>query len=153
MFFEAQWIWLPATPIRPNRPASGLNWTSIRTASELVKWETAWSGNPADREAIQPSPLFLPSLLADRDISFIAAYKDQEIVAGIVANRTDSVVGLSNFFSPPDDITSYWAGCVATVQAIYPNLPLVGYELGPELAVAQGVGFERLNKLKVWTRQ
>ena len=153
ILFEAEWIWLSATSIRPSRSTFGLDWARIQTGSELTKWETAWSGDPADRAATQRSPLFLPSLLADRDISFIAAYKDQEIVAGIVANRAAGVVGLSNFFAPSNDVVSCWSNCVTTAQASFQDLPLVGYERGPQLAIAQAMGFERLQRLKIWTRR
>jgi hypothetical protein len=37
--------------------------------------------------------MFLPALLSDPDIRFIAAYTEQQIVAGAIANRTGDVVG------------------------------------------------------------
>jgi hypothetical protein len=38
------------------------------------------------------------------------------------------------------------------VQERFPDVPMVGYEHGPELAIAQEIGFEMLHPLKVWTR-
>ncbi len=69
-----------------------------------------------------------------------------------LANRTDDVVGLSNVLVSAEDTVSFWAGCVATVHESFPGLPLVGYERGRELAVAQAVGFDLLQPLKVWLR-
>jgi hypothetical protein len=70
----------------------------------------------------------------------------------IIANRTDTVVGLSNLFAPSEDSVAFWAGCVATAQATFPGLPLVGYESGVDLACAEAVGFEKLQSLRVWGR-
>ena len=92
-------------------------------------------------------------MLTNPEIVFIAAYQDQSLVAGAIANRTTDVVGLSNVFAPSDDPLPFWGGCVAMAQEYFPGAPVVGYERGPELTVAQEVGFETLQPLKVWIRQ
>jgi hypothetical protein len=150
--FEATWLWrAPFQPL-PNRAASGLHWTWVQSAPELAKWEIAWSGSPENNPSTQQPRLFLPALLANPEIVFIAAYQDQELVAGAIANHTDDVVGLSNVFVPPDDPVAFWASCVTMAQESFPGVPMVGYEHGPELAIAQEIGFEILQPLKVWTR-
>jgi hypothetical protein len=90
--------------------------------------------------------------LADETIAFIAAYRQGQIVAGVIANRTGEVVGLSNLFVPGEAKTMFWAGCVAGVMAAFPGLPVVGYERGDDLAIAQTLGFESLGPLRVWLR-
>lgn len=151
--FEATWLWrAPFQPL-PNRAASGLHWTWVQSAPELSKWEMAWSGSPANNPCTQHPRLFLPALLANPEIVFIVAYQEQELVAGAIAHHTDDVVGLSNVFVPPADPVAFWAGCVAMAQERFSRLPMVGYEQGPELAIAQEIGFEMLQPLKVWTRQ
>ena len=38
-------------------------------------------------------------------------------------------------------------------EKVYPQkVPMVGYEHGPALALAQGIGFAMLHPLRVWTR-
>jgi hypothetical protein len=96
--------------------------------------------------------IFLPSLLAEKNVAFIAAYRDQQLVAGAIANRTGEVVGLSNVFLPAQDEASFRAGCVAAVMATFPPLPLVGYEAGDKLAAFQSLGFEPVGPLRVWLR-
>jgi len=98
----------------------------------------------------QQPRLFLPALLANPEIVFIVASQDQELVAGAIANHTDDVVGLSNVFVPPDNPVAFWAGCVAMAQERFPGVPMVGYEHGPELAIAQAIGFEIL-RVERWT--
>lgn len=151
LFFAANWIWrTPSTPL-PNTHDQGIQWVRIQDEGQLTQWESAWSGTNDDSSPQLP-PLFLPTLLADPDIAFIAAYQGSAIIAGAIANRTDTVVGLSNLFIPPADYVAFWAGCVATAQATFPGLPLVGYESGADLARAEAVGFEKLQSLRVWGR-
>jgi hypothetical protein len=150
--FEAAWLWrTPFQPL-PNRAASGLHWTWVQSTPELAKWETAWSASPANNLSPQQPRLFLPALLANPELVFIVAYQGQELVAGAIAHHTDDVVGLSNVFVPPEHPVAFWAGCVAMVQERFPDVPMVGYEHGSELAIAQEIGFEMLHPLKVWTR-
>lgn len=151
--FEATWLWrAPFQPL-PNRAASSLHWTWVQSTPELAKWETAWSGSPANNSSTPQPRLFLPALLANPEIIFIVAYQDQELVAGAIGHHTDDVVGLSNVFVPPDDPVAFWAGCVAMAQRCFPGVPMVGYEHGPKLATAQEIGFGILQPLKVWTRE
>ncbi len=143
--FEAEWLWRDLEPA-PKNPLPDVGWTVIRTPAELARWETAWRGPNGD----PPPPLFLPILLTDPDIAFLAAVREGQIVAGAVANRTGDVVGLSNVFAPPEEKVPFWAGAIAAVQQIHPGLSIVGYESGEELALAQSLGFETLGALRVW---
>ncbi len=79
----------------------------------------------------------------------MAAYRDQQVVAGAIANRSGDVVGVSNVFAHTDAERS-WAGCLTTIIDAFPGLPLVGYERGDELVIAQGLGFEAVGPLRVW---
>lgn len=152
VLFEATWLWRAPGDTPAIEPAFGIRWTEIHNAAELTRWEGAWSRDAANHFPDPGPHLFLPALLDDRDVAFVAAYAGREIVAGAIANRSDGVVGLSNVFAPPDGLLACWTGCVAAVQARFPGLPVVGYERGPELAVAQAVGFEALQQLRVWLR-
>ena len=151
--FEASWLWrCPFKPI-PNRTASALRWTWVKGALELAKWERAWGGSQAPDTSTRRSRLFLPAMLTNPEIGFVAAYRGQSIVAGAVANHTKDVVGLSNVFVPQDDQVSFYAGCVAMTHERFPDMPVVGYERGLEFAIVQEIGFEILQPLKVWIRQ
>jgi hypothetical protein len=153
LLFEATWLWQAPTAPIPNGRGHGNQWVRLQDESELAKWETAWIGAPTGSSSIQPARIFLPALLSDPNIAFIAAYHGSQIVAGAIANRTGQVVGLSNIFTPSEESVSFWAGCVATANYNFPGLPLVGYEGGQELALAQAVGFEKLQNLRVWAYQ
>jgi hypothetical protein len=151
--FEASWLWRTPFESLPNRAASDLRWTWIKSAPELAKWETAWSGSQTPDILTQPPQLFLPTMLANAEIGFVAAYQGQSLVAGAIANHTNDVVGLSNVFVPENDPVAFWTGCVAMTQERFSDMPIVGYERGRELGIAQEIGFEMLQPLKVWIRQ
>jgi hypothetical protein len=151
--FEATWLWRASSPMALHPASAGTRWAWVNRASELARWETVWSGDAGNISASPQPRLFMPALLADQDVGFIAAYQDEKIVAVAIANRTDEVVGLSNVFVPSADSTWFWAGCIAMVQERFPGLPLVGYQRGSKLAVAQTLGFEAVQNLRVWIRQ
>jgi len=151
--FEATWLWRSRSQPLPKHTAPGLRWIYIQSEPELAKWEAAWNGDLANNSSTSKPRLFPPSLLANPGIVFIAAYYDESLVAGAIANHTDDVVGLSNVFSTPDNAQTFWTGCITMTQERFPDLPMVGYERGPQLALAQEIGFEMLQPLKVWTRR
>lgn len=146
---EAQWLYRPAMLSRRERDSklSDVRWVRVSDASELTRWEHAWAG--ADFAKLPR--VFLPALLADKNVAFIAAYQDERIVAGLIANRTGEVVGVSNLFVPKED-DQLRAGCFAAAMRAFPDLPLVGYEHGQDLEQALALGFESLSPLRIWLR-
>jgi hypothetical protein len=149
ILFEATWLWHEPSPTVIGAP-TGIRWGLIETATDLAEWERAWDGNPAPDQFTAIPRVFLPSLLADPEIAFIAAYQEDQIIAGAIANRTGEVVGLSNVFTPEANPTLYWAGCLTALQKRFPTLPVVDYETGAEVEAALAVGFEKLDPLRVW---
>lgn len=148
--FTAMWLWRAPAPSQPHSPLTNIQWATVQEPTKLALWEEAWNGQPT--EAAAPPRIFLPTLLADPDLCFIAAYQNEQIVAGAIANRTGEVVGVSNVFYPAQDAPAYWAGCVAAIAVHYPTHPLVGYEQGDDLVMAQALGFTTLGPLQVWAR-
>jgi hypothetical protein len=150
--FEAMWIWrAPLMPI-PTTISDRIQFTIVQQPDELAQWETAWAGFPANEKLTPEKRIFLPYLLADRDVMFIAAYRDQQLVGGAIANCTGDVVGISNQFAPSGEAAIYWTGCIATMMSKYPDRPIVGYERGTDLELAQRLGFEAIRPLRVWVR-
>lgn len=150
--FEATWLYRPATLPPPIEPIQGVQWRRVQEATELRVWERAWRGAPGEETGEEPARLFLPTLLTYKQVVFLAAYQAQEIVAGAILNRTDSVVGLSNLFVPDKEQVSWWSSCVAAASELFPGLPLVGYEHGQELAYAQQCGFVAIGPLRIWIK-
>lgn len=72
--------------------------------------------------------------------------------ASVMANRSATVVGLSNLEVTTMSLDAAWAGAVAAVGAAHPGLPIVGYERDDDLATARRAGFRTLGPLRVWIR-
>ena len=99
VLFDAEWIYLPVS--RMKVIDSSARWEIVRDDLALAEWESAWGRSAGDASEDR---IFLPSLLDDKDIAMVACYRDGHIVAGAVANRSDGVVGWSNFFAPAAEI-------------------------------------------------
>jgi hypothetical protein len=90
-------------------------------------------------------------LLQNPTVRVLAYRLDGVTLAGAIANRSDTVVGLSNVFRVDD--YEPWQQIVAVVTQHFPKLPIVGYESGGELATALRAGFDDVGPLRVWLRE
>jgi hypothetical protein len=155
VLFEAEWIALP--PERPLAVAtsSDVAWLPVTTDAGIVAWEAAWRAAQTKAPGETHSRVFMPDLLDDPDIVLLGAQRHGEIVAVVVANRSDdgsgAVAGISNVVLPEEDRAAHRAGAVAAVRMTFPGLSLVGYDRGTELDAMVALGFERLGPLRVWT--
>jgi hypothetical protein len=70
----------------------------------------------------------------------------------VVANRSVTVVGLSNLVAPAMPIGEAWSAAAATVSGVFPGLPVVGYERPADLPPALRAGFTAAGPLRVWIR-
>lgn len=138
--FEAQWILHePATP----GPKSALIWSGVETREELGEWVQA-----ADLAGTIRSELLLES-----SVRILAAHGPDGLIAGAVANRTGSVVGISNVFTTAVAIDEVWGGMADAVATAFPTLSLVGYERGEQLQAALACGFTAIGPLRMWVRR
>jgi hypothetical protein len=143
--FDAEWIYLPDSRIEARTPA---RWEVVRGDLALAEWESAWSRSAGDASE---DKIFLPALLENKDVAVLAGFRDGQIVAGAIANRSDEVVGRSNFFAPASETVDHAAASIASIARVFPGLPIVGYEHGDDLRIAQSIGFESIGPLRIWT--
>jgi hypothetical protein len=143
VLFDAEWIFRP-TQSPGDRRTSGTQWTRIADPDALIAWETAWS------EAGIPVGLFAPAILADDSVAILGKYADDGIVAGVILNLANGVVGVSNAFASAGAGDVLWSECLDAVEAYFPSLPIVGYESGRALAAAHRHGFTSAGPLRVW---
>lgn len=148
--FKASWLWRDPrqSAEMPDAESEDVRWRPIQAPDGLRDWEAAWA-----EKSPAPRRIFLPDLLEQSGGVFLAAYQAQKIVAGVIANRTDDVVGISNVFVPPEQADRFWQGGIHAVEAIFPGLAMVDYERGDDLLRAQALGFEAIGPLMVWERK
>jgi hypothetical protein len=139
LLFEAEWIHRKPTH-GPAKPL--LSWSVVRTSDELLAWAAAHGGGET----------FRPALLDDPAVTILAARDEGDLVAGVIGNRSASVVGLSNLFIRETDPGQIWAEASDAVCAQFPGLPLVGYEDGDSLQLAHHAGFASVGPLRVWIK-
>jgi hypothetical protein len=157
--FDADWIaWDAAPPEQRSAkqpmgerlPAAGLHWQPVGDAAGLARWEAAWSGEDA------AGGLFRPDLLADPGCAILGCHQDGALAAGAIAYTAAGVTSISNMFTTPRLAVSapgmLWRSAVRAVAALWPGLPVVGYENGADLAAAQAAGAQVIGPLRVWTR-
>lgn len=150
---RGSWIYRDEAPvIAEASPTPAVHWIKITQADELAAWEKAWRNEPADTAGPVDNPIMLTPLLANRHIAILAAIQDKQIVAGVIANQSDDVVGLSNIFLPEANEAYFRAACVTEVSKLFPNVAMVGYESGDDLTAMKTLGFEALGPLSIWIR-
>lgn len=151
--FEGAWIYRKAAVGKlPDLPLVNVHWRRVNTEVELARWEQAWQGGPADELAAGQNRVFLPSLLANEDVAIFAALVDEQIVAGAIATCTGDVVGISNLFLPPAETLRFRTACIVRTHTLFPHLPLVGYEGGPDLEEMLALGFKAVGPVRIWVR-
>ena len=131
VLFEAEWIHRPPTPGHVRR---GLDWSPVRTPGELRLWDAPLS----------------PALLDNPAVVILTARDGDDVVAGVVGNRSAEVAGLSNMTIRTADPDQVWAEAGDVLGGYFPGLPLVGYESGESLDLAHRAGFSSVGPLRVW---
>ena len=144
--FDAEWIALSG-PL-PDVARTEYRSTIVTSTAGLIAWEQSWAGEDVNAAATSGPRLFLPRLLADKNVVFVSVQGDNGIVGGGILNRGAEVVGLSNLFGSAIDVV--WRSLVATAGEFFPGLPLVGYEHGDDLAAAHRAGFKTVGPLRIW---
>lgn len=148
VLFDAEWIVRPASTASRRVSVADSRWSRVRSEAELAAWEAAWG------ESLGGARVLLPELLLRDEIAILGARDDRgEIRAGVALNRTGPIVGLSNFFAAPEQRAALRAECIDAAAATFPDLALVGYETGQDLAECQALGFSSRGPLRVWARE
>ena len=88
----------------------------------------------------------------DPNFALFTGRRGFRVVAGGMLYRSDGVVGLSNVVAEAADAVAVWRSLILLSAQTFPRLPLVGYELGGELAAALDAGFEIGDPLRIWVQ-
>lgn len=142
ILFEADWITYSPSELIDESIIEG--WTIVKDDQELKNWELAWNNNqPTDKR------IFLPNILSVSDVSFLAKYENNQIIAGGITNIAHDVIGLSNVFNHDSQNNNIWSEISSFIKEKMATLPIVGYERDQALMKAHEVGYKTIGKLKV----
>lgn len=142
ILFDAQWYCRPAGPMTGADPAERDRVNRVVSAAALADWVGAWGETPVGAQ------IFRPAILDDPAVSFLFVERESRIVAGLVANRSGAVTGISNAFGEPQALSS----CIRAVAAGPEHPAIVGYGSGAELRALAPLGFAGVGRLRIWTR-
>jgi hypothetical protein len=136
VLFEAAWLHRPPWPAG----ATSTDWSVISSDAELAAWSLA-----ARDEVAVPT-----AALRDKSVTVLASKEGGRIIAGAIAHRSGSVVGVSNVFGDAAADPMTWRSIAGVLGDGFPGSALVGYEAGESLRAARKAGFEQLGPLRVW---
>lgn len=122
------------------------DWTRIRDAAALDRWEHSWkkSGSPTDAN------VFTPALLADPDIHIYGRSAGDGFDAGCIVNRSPEAVGISNIFTLAGTPQVFQDAISLAAGAFSSDLPLVGYDRDEALDEMAKLGFKSVGQLRIW---
>jgi hypothetical protein len=141
VLFDAQWIMSPPRPDKAWSVPS--DWTEFTDPDALDFWEEAWCQDGGLRG------LLLPGLLSEA-VVVLGRMANERVLAGGIVNRSADAAGISNVFSEAGHGSETWSALAQCARALFPDLPLIGYERGEALADAQDSGFQAVGSLRVW---
>lgn len=143
--FDAQWIYLEAAKFPTE--SGNLRYEIVKNERDLAKWRLAWDSDQKLGEQI-----FSPKLLNNPKVFFVAGYDEKQIVSGCFVNRTDEVLGISNFFSPESD-SGYWSETISFIFDSIKRADIVGYEQKDMVDKLRSLEFETVGNLTVWLKK
>lgn len=141
VLFDASWI-----RREPDRQAS---LASSVTSAGTPAWTRVTE--PMELAAIDFDVDFPAALLDDESVTVLGKKVGERWENGVIATRSDSVVGLSNLVVG-DDPERAWQGATAAIGSRFSRLPIVGYERSENVEHAVRQGFTPIGPLRVWLK-
>ncbi|MCJ8313890.1 MAG: hypothetical protein HRU38_04880 [Saccharospirillaceae bacterium] len=121
----------------------------INNESDLKQWELAWS---AHQPMKSEQSIFSDNLLENDEVAFLAIIENNKITKGLIGNKSDDVIGVSNLFGFDIFENDIMSTFIQTLWDELGKLDLVGYESDEDILQAKQNGFESIGKLKVWMK-
>ncbi len=143
---NAQWTYLKTELFVLHKRRLPLKYKILANEDELSDWRQAWDDNEQLGKEI-----FWAGLLRDPNVKFIAGYYENQLVSGCMLNKTDDVSGISNFFSPGDEIV-YWSDLISFILGSQEQADIAGYERIELVDKLRPLGFKPIGNLTVWIR-
>ena len=144
--FDAQWLHLESKNFVSSGVNKNLRYKILDNEDELSKWRFAWDSNERLGRLI-----FSSELLNNSEVYFVAGYDGEQILSGCLVNKTNDVLGVSNFFAPDESIV-YRSGIIEFILSLIEDTNIVGYERNAASGIL-ALGFETIGNLTVWLKR
>lgn len=147
--FEAQWLYLQSAAFLPVNNRSVLSYIVVRNEMELQQWREFWNVHNEGGNAVQ---IYRNSILGDKNLSFVLGKNlIGEVVSIFLLNKTDDVLGISNFYAPGTLV--YWSDAILFIEKTWGPIDIVGYERRELLSELSILGCESVGELSVWIKE
>lgn len=144
--FDSQWLYLESNTFTPQNN-EGIRFEIVTDSDGLQRWIETWG------EGVElGNSIYKPELLEDDSVYFVIGYKDTKPDCVALLNKSDDVIGVSNFFVP-DDTVSKWSSLVSFIYSEIEVRDVVGYEDAETLEKISVLGFESVGNLTIWLKK
>jgi len=121
-----------------NKPPDRLcSATIVQRESDFRRWIRAWDSG-------MDGKVFPAHAYKDENLQFVLVESEEQIVGGLLLNRSGNGIGMSNWFGDLNSVV--WA----MTEAVISDQWIVGYTDSEEIVRLTGYGFEQLQAMKVW---
>jgi hypothetical protein len=141
--FDAQWLYLQASDFVPAFDKPALVFRQVRTKEELDLWNKVWAENEA---------LYQKNMLDDPSLTFVIGHENDTPTHAALLNRSDDVLGISNFF-PEEDVAGRWGDLIAYIQEVWGPIDIVGYERKDTIAQLAPLHILPVGDLRIWIKR
>lgn len=149
VLFGAQWMYLDAKKFTPIPDDLDLTYTVAKSTDELAKWRSAWEKVNGELSA----QIYIDSVVENKKLFFVMGEnKEGEVISLCLLNKTDDVIGISNFCSPEADVVLFWSSMIEFIQTTFGPIDIVGYERKVLLERLGALGIETVGNLRIWVK-
>jgi len=145
--FDAEWMYLEAEKFTRIEKSKNLRYEVINDEDVLSAWRIAW-----DFDEQLGKEIFSPKLLSNPKVYLVAGYERERIVSGCLINKTEDVLGISNFFAPSKEI-AYWSEIISFIFNSIERADIVGYKRNELVEKLKLLGFDSVGNLTVWLKK
>ena len=144
--FDSKWLYLESENFSHQNDTS-TRFEIVTDSGGLQKWIEVWG------EGVElGNSIYKPELLKDESVYFLIGYNDTEPDCVALLNKSDDVIGISNFFVP-DNTKNKWSSLVSFIYSEVEVKDIVGYEDAKSLEKINALGFEPVGNLTIWLKK
>jgi len=134
---KGHWFVAPTEDILVENKFSQYRILTVQCRDEFNRWISAW-------DSVMDGKIFLPEILKIRNLKFVLVENEGDIIGGVLLNKSNSDVGMSNWFGK----------LLSVVEMISRNFgakqQLVGYANESEIDQLGSIGFKINQEMRVW---
>lgn len=145
--FDAQWIYLESGHFSAAETSDPVDFKVVKSEDDLQLWIEVWG------EGVElGNQIYNKALVENSDVLFIVGYVENKPKHVALLNKSEDVIGVSNFFVP-EKTEAAWSSLVSFIQNHFGTKDIVGYEDAETVSKIKSVGFEPVGDLTVWLKK